>query len=140
MANLFCSFWSEAKVWIFSLRETISKVIAGAKHAITLPFFFSKTQREKVSSPKACIFFQQHNSPPPYTPKYIRLWEVGKLGRGSSRQHIAENWERGREMTLLWAQELLLFFWTQKPNRFLTLKGQLIYHIILCSQGKKVWI
>ena len=112
-------------------------MIAGAKHAITLPFFFSKTQREKVSSPKACIFFQQHNSPPPYTPKYICLWEVGKLGRGSSRQHIAENWERGREMTLLWAQELLLFFWTQKPNRFLTLKGQLIYHIILCSQGKK---
>lgn len=41
-------------------------------------------------------------------------------------------------MTLLWTQGMRLFFETLKWNIILTLKGQLICHIILCSQrGKK---
>lgn len=101
-------------------------------------FLFQKLR--EGNSPKSCptlVFLFNCIAPTPF--KYICLWEFWKRIQHSLWfcWPIADNWERERNTTLLLTWEMPLFSWAYKPNITLTLKGQLIYHIILCSQGEK---
>lgn len=116
------------------IRETVSKMMAWRETCYhTRHFLFQNTEKEKVSSPETCIHFQLLRPP-----KYMFVGMQRRIHHNPwFCLHILRTGKE-REMTLLWTQGMCLFFETSKWNIILTLKGQLIYHIILCSQrGKK---